>query len=389
MKKKFLLISDNKILGVGGGSLEEHKYYDGLKNYCQEHNCELKVLSIDEELAEALVKDIRKTRILDVASRVFGHSTYMYFIWKKYKKTITGCEPNVIILGRSRFGFIAKDIKRILPKCKVVCNMENIEFDYVDGYFANTTNKIKKIYIAIEKWCVKRDEREAIIYSDALDYLTKRDFRRAHELYKVKNKREMILPICIETETNLTLNSDKKTVVFIGSLNYGSNVDALINFINKVWIPHFLKTKELQLVIGGSNPNEKIRELTKKISNCTLYDNFASLEDIVPINSMVIAPIQKGAGMKVKVAETLSMGLMIAASDEALVGYEKILECDKMGSIIRANSSDEYKKAIISYLEKTDDDMLQISNQNKNIYRKQYSYNISRQRIAELCKDML
>ena len=56
---------------------------------------------------------------------------------------------------------------------------------------------------------------------------------------------------------------------------------------------------------------------------------------------------------------------------------------------VKILSSDEYKKAIISYLEKTDDDMLQISNQNKNLYRKQYSYNISRQRIAELCKDML
>ncbi|MCC2728841.1 hypothetical protein LK490_23635, partial [Blautia sp. MSK22_86] len=69
-----------------------------------------------------------------------------------------------------------------------------------------------------------------------------------------------------------------------------------------------------------------LKQLVTQIPNCVLYENFANLESIVPVQAMVIAPIQKGAGMKVKVAETLSMGLMIAASDEALVGYEKALE---------------------------------------------------------------
>ena len=32
---KMLLISDNKILGFGGGCLEEKKYYDGLKQYAK------------------------------------------------------------------------------------------------------------------------------------------------------------------------------------------------------------------------------------------------------------------------------------------------------------------------------------------------------------------
>ena len=60
----------------------------------------------------------------------------------------------------------------------------------------------------------------------------------------------------------------------------------------------------------------------------------------------MIAPIAKGAGMKVKVADTLSMGLMIAASDEALVGYEEALTLDLLNGIICANTDSEYKDAL-------------------------------------------
>ena len=368
MKKKILLISDNKILGFGGGSLEERKYYDGLNNYVETHGYDLKVISPDNNLKNTLIDGVTKSRKWDILSRVCGHSTYMFFNWKKYRANVLAYNPDIIVIGRSRFGFIAKDVKHNLPQCKVICNMENIEYDYVTGYFANKTSKIKKLYVALEKYCVKRDETNAIKYADALDYLTQRDYKRAHDLYTVENKREMILPICIEKETNLSKKANKKTIVFIGSLNYGSNVDALLKFIQEIWIPFFLMNNDLEFVIGGSNPNESLKQLVTQIPNCVLYENFANLESIVPVQAMVIAPIQKGAGMKVKVAETLSMGLMIAASDEALVGYEKALELDKLGAIIRANTTAEYKNAIIDYCNKSQNEKEQISTQYKKLY---------------------
>ena len=70
--------------------------------------------------------------------------------------------------------------------------MENVEYDYVDGYFSNNKSIIKKLYVEWEKLCVKRDEKMALKYSDAINFLSLRDKKRTHELYKIKKSKETI-----------------------------------------------------------------------------------------------------------------------------------------------------------------------------------------------------
>ena len=359
---KMLLISDNKIFGFGGGCLEEKKYYDGLKKYAKKNNIEFKVISPDE-------------KIIDIYVRLKGHSSYIYYNFRINKNKFKNYAPNIVIIGRSRFGYIAKFYKKINPKCKIICNMENVEYDYVDGYFSNNKSIIKKLYVEWEKLCVKRDEKMALKYSDAINFLSLRDKKRTHELYKIKNKKEMILPICLENSRELYLKSNVRNIVFVGSLNYESNVRAVINFIDNVWIKYFNNNTKLNLIIAGSNPTKDIEERVKRLDNCIIHKNFKTLEDIIPKHSLMIAPIEKGAGMKVKVAETLSMGLPIVASDEALVGYELALENCINNSIMRANSDNEYVNAIND-----------IEVENKKLFDKYYSYNVSRNKIAKLCQ---
>lgn len=383
---KMLLISDNKIFGFGGGCLEEKKYYDGLKKYAQKNNIEFKVISPDEKISEKLDLSLKKNKIIDIYVRLKGHSSYIYYNFRINKNKFKNYAPNIVIIGRSRFGYIAKFYKKINPKCKIICNMENVEYDYVDGYFSNNKSIIKKLYVEWEKLCVKRDEKMALKYSDAINFLSLRDKKRTYELYKIKNKKEMILPICLENSRELYLKSNVRNIVFVGSLNYESNVRAVINFIDNVWIKYFNNNTKLNLIIAGSNPTKDIEERVKRLDNCIIHKNFKTLEDIIPKHSLMIAPIEKGAGMKVKVAETLSMGLPIVASDEALVGYELALENCINNSIMRANSDNEYVNAINNFITLSDKQLNDIEVENKKLFEKYYSYNVSRNKIAKLCQ---
>ena len=156
-----------------------------------------------------------------------------------------------------------------------------------------------------------------------------------------------------------------------------------------MWLPYFRDNKNIRLTIAGSKPTLAVKELIKKADNITLIEDFDDVKDFISKKSLMIAPIAKGAGMKVKVADTLSMGLMIAASDEALVGYEEALNLDLLNGIIRANTDSEYKDALFLYLNSSKDELEAIELQNTNIFDRYYSFKRSRELVALVIDELV
>ncbi len=381
---RFLFVTENSIKGFGGGSLGGRKYCDAILNYCRENDHEFKVISLDEDMENHFPLEIYKNRKIDIQARLEGHSTYMFCVLKNHRKELTAYKPDVVFLGRTRLGFLAKFFKKNIPGVKIVTFVDNVEWDYVDSYFSNKTGLKGKAEKLLEKSVVRSDETDAIFYSDKLVYLTRRDWKRMQELYHYEDKEPTYLPICLPDIQTLSLQSDKKNIVFIGSLNYAGNILAVEDLVKNIWLPNFAKSSDMHLIIAGSHPTDYVRQLASSASNISLIKNFDKVQDIVPMNSLMVAPISKGAGMKVKVAETLSMGLMIAASDEALVGYEEAIESDKLHGIVRANSTDDYLKAIQIYKDKTVKELKEISNQNMDIFNQFYGFNRSRETVKSI-----
>ena len=365
-------------MGYGGGCLGARKYYSAIKAYALKENADFKVISLGQNMPEAMDIDVVKNRRLDKSARLHGHSNFMYFTWERHKNKIMAYHPDILFLGRTRLGFIAKELKIRQPEIKIVTFVDNIEYDYVDSYFALAKGIKGKILKTIEKHVVKTDEGNAIKYSDRLVYLTHRDVNRCRELYHYVDSYEYILPICLEHTHDLKIKTSLKTVVFVGSLGYGANVSAVEVLIKQVWLPNFAKSDDFQLIIAGSNPVDEIYHWTKLASNIKLVVDFDKPEDFLPQNSLMVAPIPTGAGMKVKVAETLSMGLPIVGSDEALVGYDDAIHEDTLHAISRANSVAEYIEVINRFFDTEVKELLKIEIQNKQIFNKHYSFNIAK-----------
>ena len=379
-----LYITDNNIMGHGGGCLGARKYYSAIKAYAAKKNASFRVISLGQNMPEAMNVDVVKNRKLDKSARLHGHSNFMYFTWEKHKDKIMAYHADVLFLGRTRLGFIAKELKKVQPEIKIITFVDNIEYDYVDSYFALKKGIKGKILKTIEKYVVRNDEGDAVKYSDRLVYLTHRDVKRCKELYHYNDPCEYILPICLEHTRNLKIKTSKKTVAFIGSLGYGANVSAVEMLIKQVWLPNFAQNDDFQLIIAGGNPIDEIYRWTKLAPNIRLVANFNEPEDFLPQNSLMVAPIPTGAGMKVKVAETLSMGLPIAGSDEALVGYEEAIKDDKLYGIQRANAVEEYVHAIQTFAEMDDGMLLQIKCQNVQLFQKYYTFKRAKNLVSEL-----
>lgn len=354
---KILYITPNHFDNSGGG-IYAHNIYNALK----QENLNVYIYS-PNNLGIKAIKNKRN----DILSRILGHSNFMYMDWKRNKNKIIDEEYDAIFLSNSRLGFIAEDLKKGGYKGDIIAHFDNIEYDYCDEY-AKQYNKFKaKIFKMIEKKNVFKDEKRLIEFSDKLIFLTKRDSIRAKRLYNYQQKiKEFIIPICMENNNEkLKSVDDKLNFIFIGSLWYGPNVEAITWFVDNIWTVYYGKRTDIKLIIAGSRPVDEIIKYNS-IENIQVHANFNCVGDIIPQKGIFISPIINGAGMKVKIAEALQLGLPIIATKESLVGYDEV---KNFKFIVEANSVDQYVAAMNEFLSNSKFDSEEI----KEEFNKYYS----------------
>ena len=100
----------------------------------------------------------------------------------------------------------------------------------------------------------------------------------------------------------------------------------------------------------------------------------------------MLCPIKKGAGMKVKVAEALAMGAIIAGSDEALVGYENAEKHLLNQGIYLCNTTADFVNAINNYLNMNSEKVKLISSENKKTFIKYHSYEFAYEIFSRVMK---
>ena len=386
---KVLYIAYVSLSSTGGAPIEARKIYAALM-YAKKtvQDFQFRVISLDDSLPEAFPKlKLGYTKRDAIISRMLGHSYYMYWFWKRNKKQIMAYEPDFVILGRSNLGFIAKDIKHSYSKVKVITDVDNIEVDYLKAWRGEKMPFLKTIGLTELEWSTKRDERRCIEDSDWNLFLTERNYLRVKELYFYAKKNYTILPICINKPyKGLSIKSDKRYVAFYGTLDYEPNRKAIKQFILTVWKPYFENSEKVQLIIAGKNPTRDLLQLLTDVPNVILYPNFNALTDILPQNTMTIAPLHDGAGMKTKVTEALSYGMLVVASDEAWIGYEAIEGLSQGVKI--ANTPLEYKRIIQDYIELPENDLIRMQRENVSLFEQYYSYNVSNAVITKLLLDL-
>ena len=72
-----LYITDNNIMGHGGGCLGALKYYSAIKAYALKENANFNVISLGQNMPEAMHIEVVKNRNLDKSARLHGHSNFM------------------------------------------------------------------------------------------------------------------------------------------------------------------------------------------------------------------------------------------------------------------------------------------------------------------------
>jgi hypothetical protein len=155
-----------------------------------------------------------------------------------------------------------------------------------------------------------------------------------------KSNSDNIIPFC-------NYNYD---ALFLGSIaNF--NITGLVWFLKEVF-PFVVKEKPdfSFAIVGDICKNDTIRQIAADNSiNIKLLGRVSTLESIYSQSKVVISPILGGAGMKIKVVESLSYGKCVIGTSKAFDGI-----CDSRNrAVIFADTVDKFAKSILKY--STDD----------------------------------
>ncbi len=278
----------------------------------------------------------------------FGY--YFGLTPKRVREIVTMAQDyDVVFVDRSVFGIVAKRLKETGYRGHVVAFFHNVEAVYFAAKYSKFTFHLSSFTFHLNplRWlvvsCADRNDRWSCRYADRTIALSHRDddelFRRYHR------RADVLIPVAfvdrMSTE-HLTLNTEHLTLtsvppkcMFLGAY-FPANVEGIEWFVRNV-LPHV----DIRMQIVGKGM-EKLKDADWMQSDIEILANVPDLDPLFLAADIMVLPIFKGSGMKVKTCESLMFGKNIIGTPEAWSGYE--LDYSKAGAC--CFTADEFIAAI-------------------------------------------
>lgn len=254
------------------------------------------------------------------------------------------------IINKNKYDYVLIDytqniayidvIKEINPNLKVAIVEHDVSFLSFERKYKNCSNIIKKYLLKMEYKRIFKYEREMLLKYDYVFTLNYKDSNLLEGLDNVG----VITPYFNRFELS-KISHDSFNIMFWGAMNRKENEDAVIFFINDIWPYINKKDYNVKFYIVGSKPTDKIKSLE---SDDIIVTGFVEdPKDYFNIMDLSVIPLRYGAGIKIKVLESLAAGIPVITTD---VGAEGINIINEKSALI-SNESRGFIKNINNLLE--------------------------------------
>lgn len=198
---------------------------------------------------------------------------------------------------------------------------------------------IKKLFYKFEYYRFKKWELNALRRMSKIIVLNDKDVSLLKKEKMFNAIIEVNKPFINPMFSNVAQNKREPcTLLFWGAMNRIENEDAILWFLNNMYKQLKKEKPNIKLYIVGNNPSDKVKKfqdaniiVTGFVENPIEYFEKATL---------AIAPLRLGAGIKIKVLESLDAGLKVISTDVGAEGIEN-------ENLIVAKDKNEFVKKIL------------------------------------------
>lgn len=166
-------------------------------------------------------------------------------------------------------------------------------------------------YSNVERKCLSRFDYFLFISKDEMNYMTKK-----FPIYK--EKFIWMPPVTDINPVKENLKTNQKEILYYGDMTVSHNIRGLKWYVENVFIEVTKKEKCKLNVIGKISIKDK--EYLSRFSNVDILGYVDDLDEYISKAHLVIAPIFTGAGVKIKVINTLSKGKVLLTTTKGIEG---------------------------------------------------------------------
>lgn len=313
------------------------------------------------------------------SSKFFLEPWQEFYIKKNLlQRKKSGDIPSVIIIEWTQPILLTDWIRKHFPGVPIVAIEEDVSFLSYERQYLNEKKFIFRCYKQKRYTTLKKSELLQLGYADLVILNNYKDYNLLLREGMSKEKMWVWTPY-FQSMKDLTYIGDTKDILFYGAMGRYENYASAIWFIKNVL--YKIKDTEVRLVVLGSRPHPSLQ---KYAGNRVIITGF--VDDIRPYfqhSLCLVAPLILGAGVKIKIIESLTAGLPVLTND---IGIEGIPAEDGK-SYYHCNKPEDYIEKIQLLLDDRSYAQAMSINE-KNLANEIYDYDKSLEIFVKKVSDM-
>lgn len=187
----------------------------------------------------------------------------------------------------------------------------------------------------------------------------------------------------IDTKT-LVRHSNLPTepsVLFVGSLNYGANVDAITYLARRI-MP-LVENRDATVTVVGSNPRDAVERLVASSPRMTLAADVASTRPFYETARILAVPLRWGGGTRLKILEAMALGVPVLTTSLGCEG----LGLRHLDEVVIADTPEEFAAWIDRLLE--DDALAEaLTVRARQVVEARYDWRLLARAFSEVLSDV-
>jgi glycosyltransferase involved in cell wall biosynthesis len=239
---------------------------------------------------------------------------------------------------------------------------------------------LKRLYYWQEGFRLRRYETRICARMDANITCSDLDSDRLRELVG-NHSRVTEIPNGVDIDYFKPMSRDvvPHSMVFVGSLNWYPNRDAMLYFADVLWPLIRQRYPAARMDVVGAEPPTALLELAERDPQFHVHGFVDDVRPYISAAAVYVCPIRDGGGTRLKILDALAMGKAVLAHP---IAYEGLNVTDKL-NILTATEPAEY----LAHLDRLFNDEVHrqtIGRAGRELIEREYSYASIGRRLANL-----